>query len=186
MSLKRNRNRKGKGERKLEEREGNPAQTSRQPVLQPKLRNRPSSPPFYRSAQLTPCAACVARSSLAPPSSRSARAPLTDRTGPHVSPRQPLVARVARCLRSVSDPSGPHVGAAPPAAAPASLSLPSWPHPLGRRLAHAARPSLLARARVSDPPLSFLLTRVRPSSPPRISPHLRPPRNGRLDPARLL
>ena len=111
----------------------------------------------------------------------SAAAPL----GPPVSRPSPL-ARVARCLRYASDPPGPHVGAAPPAAAPASLSLPSWPHPPGRRLPHAAHPSLLARARVSDPSLPFLLARVRPSSPPRISPRLRPPRHGHPDPACLL
>src|SRR6185295_9621373 len=42
--------------------------------------------------------------------------------------------------------------------------------PSGRRLPHAARPSLLARARVSDPSLSFLLARVHPSVSPGISP----------------
>ena len=95
----------------------------------------------------------------------SAAAPL----GPPVSRPSPL-ARVARCLRYASDPPGPHVGAAPPAAAPASLSLPSWPHPPGRRLPHAAHPSLLARARMSDPSLSFILAHVRPSISPGISP----------------
>jgi len=111
----------------------------------------------------------------------SAAAPL----GPPVSRPSPL-ARVARCLRYASDPPGPHVGAAPPAVAPASLSLPCWPHPPGRRLPHAAHPSLLARARVSDPSLPFLLARVLPSSPPRISPRLRPPRHGRPDPPAYL
>jgi len=133
--------------------------------------------PTSRSAQKrAPGPAATSLHALA-----SAAAPL----GPPVSRPSPL-ARVARCLRYASDPPGPHVGAAPPAVAPASLSLPCWPHPPGRRLPHAAHPSLLARARVSDPSLPFLLARVLPSSPPRISPRLRPPRHGRPDPPAYL
>ena len=180
-----NRNREGK---ELENPTAN-LETAQQPnnQVQPEL----SSFSFFRAGPTDrgparPTSRSAQKRALGPAATSlralaSAAAPL----GPPVSRPSPL-ARVARCLRYASDPPGPHVGAAPPAAAPASLSLPSWPHPPGRRLPHAAHPSLLARARVSDPSLPFLLARVRPSSPPRISPRLRPPRHGRPDPPAYL
>ena len=68
----------------------------------------------------------------------SASAPDRSRSAAHPCP-QPACSAHTVSTPSVADRQGPHVSAAPPAATPASLSLPSWPHPSGRRLPHAAR-----------------------------------------------